>query len=238
MFTFHWSGKQLKTEWGTYEASVRRISDLKDVLLDPPEEEGDAYYMFRDVCRPEDREKFEAHAVRYDITVIPPGTIGKEYIKTFGHYHPEAGYGLSYPEIYEVLDGEALFLLQTRDASDFIAVRAGKGDVAVMLPNYGHVTVNTGTKPLIMANLVSSKFSSEYGAVREKHGFAWYYTTEGWVKNPHYDTHPEILETGPSPFPPDIYSFFVERPRFFEWLNRPWKVADWSPERMFLRTQH
>jgi len=231
MFAFEWSGNVLKTPWKTYEASIRRIFDLKDVLLDEPSEDGDAYYMFRGVHRPEDEEKFKEHKIRYDITVIPPRTIGREYIKTLGHYHPEAGYGLSYPEIYEVLQGEALFLLQTRDASDFIAVKARAGDVAIMLPNYGHVTVNVGSSPLIMANLVSSEFSSEYEPVKEKHGFAWYYTTAGWVKNEHYENHPEIKEFGPTPFPSDIYAFFVERPRFFEWLNRPWKII-WD-ERVF-----
>ncbi|NPA77103.1 MAG: glucose-6-phosphate isomerase [Candidatus Diapherotrites archaeon] len=227
MFRFRWSGTTLKTPWKTYDAKVRRISDLKDVLLDEPEEDGDAYYMFRGVHRPEDEGKFQEQKVRYDITVIQPGTIGREYVKTLGHYHPEAGYGLSYPEVYEVLRGEALFLLQTRDASDFIAVKAGAGDVVIMLPNYGHVTVNVGSEPLIMANLVSSEFSSEYKPVKKKHGFAWYYTTEGWVKNNHYDAHPEIREFRPMRFPSDIYTFFVERPKFFEWLNKPWKVS-WS----------
>lgn len=232
MFPFRWSERQLKTPWKTYEASIRKISDLKDVLLNAPESDGDAYYMFRGVHRPEDEKKFEHYKIRYDITVIPPRTIGREYIKTLGHYHPEADYELSYPEIYEVLHGEALFLLQPRDASDFIAVKAKKGDVVIMIPNYGHVTVNAGSEPLIMANLVSSEFSSEYEPVKKKHGFAWYYTTEGWVKNPNYNEHPEIKELKPSPFPPDIYSFFVERPRFFEWLNRPWKV-EWALERVF-----
>ena len=235
MFEFQWSEKLLKTEWKTYEAGVRRIHDLKDVLLDPPESDGDAYYMFRNVCCPKDEEKFKEHEIRYDITVIPPKTLGREYIKTFGHYHPEAKYGMAYPEIYEVLQGNALFLMQTRDASDFTAVRAKKGDVAIMIPNYGHVTVNVGSGPLIMANLVSSGFSSEYEAVKEKQGFAWYYTKDGWMKNPRYDEHPEIREVGPSPFPPDIYAFFVERPRFFEWLNRPWKV-DWAVKRVFTQT--
>ncbi len=232
MFAFEWSGKNLRTPWKTYEASIRRIFDLKDVLLDEPEEDGDAYYMFRGVHRPEDEEKFKEYKIRYDITVIPPRTIGREYIKTLGHYHPEAGYGLSYPEVYEVLQGEALFLLQKRDASDFIAVKAGAGDVVIMIANYGHVTVNPGTEPLIMANLVSSEFSSEYEPVKKMHGFAWYYTTDGWVKNPNYEEHPKIREFGPSPFPSDIYSFFIECPRFFEWLNRPWKV-EWTLERVF-----
>lgn len=232
MFEFQWSTKNLRTEWETYEADVRRIYDLRDVLLSAPTSDGDAYYMFRGISRPEDEEKFKEHNIRFDITVIPPKIIDKEYIKTYGHMHPEAKYGVAFPEIYEVLDGEATFVLQNDDASDLITVEAKRGDVVIMIPNYGHVTINTGKGPLIIANLVSTEFSSEYDPVRKNGGLAWYLTTEGWVKNPRYDRHPNIRKMGPSPFPPDIYSFFVERPWFFEWLNKPWKV-DWAVERVF-----
>ncbi len=221
MFNFEWSGRKLKTSWKTYEAAVRRIFDLKDVLLDEPKEDGDAYYMFRGVHRPEDEKKFEKYKVRYDITVIPPRTIGREYIKTLGHYHPEAENGLSYPEVYEVLHGHALFLQQGPDASDFLVTEAKKGDVVVMIPNHGHITVNIGGEPLILANLVSSKFQSIYEPVKEKHGFAWYYTTEGWIPNKHYEKHPKIRTLAPSAIPSDIYGLFVDYPYIFDWLNRP-----------------
>ncbi len=221
MFTFEWSGEKLKTPWKAYAASVRRIYDLKDVLLDEPEEDGNAYYMFRGVHRPEDGKKFEYYKIRYDITIIPPRMVGREYIKTYGHYHPEAEPGLSYPEVYEVLQGKALFLQQTPDASDFMITEAEAGDVVIMIPNHGHVTVNIGDEPLIMANLVSSEFSSNYEPVKEKHGFAWYYTEKGWVKNEHYENHPKIRKTVPSALPSDIYSLFVDYPYLFDWLNRP-----------------
>ncbi|MDN5358605.1 MAG: glucose-6-phosphate isomerase, archaeal [Candidatus Diapherotrites archaeon] len=224
MFKFEWNGSKLKTEWKTYEGAVRKLSELKDVLLDEPEEDGDAYYMFRDVHRPEDEAKFKEHKIRYDITVIPPRIVGREYIKTYGHYHPEAGHGLSYPEVYEVLQGHALFLEQKPDASDFFVIEAKTGDVVIMLPNHGHVTVNIGDEPLIMANLVSSEFSSNYEPVKKKHGFAWYYTTEGWIPNERYENHPKIKTLSPSALPPDIYSLFVDYPYLFDWLNRPWKL--------------
>ena len=31
----------------------------------------------------------EDAGLRYDITVIYPGLIGSEYVKTLGHYHPK-----------------------------------------------------------------------------------------------------------------------------------------------------
>ena len=39
--------------------------------------------------------------------------LGLEYTKTVGHYHPQIpGTDISYPEIYQVLEGSATYLLQ------------------------------------------------------------------------------------------------------------------------------
>ena len=69
--------------------AVRTREEMREVLLDP---EADApaelYYMYRDVCRQQDRELLAQHGLRYDVTVIRPGLLGREYIKTAGHYHP------------------------------------------------------------------------------------------------------------------------------------------------------
>ena len=101
--------------------------------------------------------------LRFDITVIPPQTLCGEYIKTKGHYHPADPYGNGYPEIYEVLEGEAHYLIQTADCSDVVLIAAGAGDVVVVPSGYGHVTINPSKKLVLeMANIVSSRFSSDY----------------------------------------------------------------------------
>ena len=98
--------------------SVRRLCDLTAVLYEPPlrivNNRTAAYYMYRDVAKcNEDKEIFQRANLRYDITIIPPLTIGREYVKTFGHYPSRACNGeLSYPEIYEVLQGEAYYPLK------------------------------------------------------------------------------------------------------------------------------
>ncbi|HHX77950.1 MAG TPA: hypothetical protein GX697_06360, partial [Firmicutes bacterium] len=96
------------------EPAVRLKEEMREVLLHPaapgPEE---LYYMYRDIYREADKELIGARGLRYDITVIKPGLIGGEYIKTAGHYHPEKGKsGVTYPEIYEVVHGTAYYLLQ------------------------------------------------------------------------------------------------------------------------------
>jgi len=133
--------------------------------------------------------------LRYDVTVIPPGKIGSEFIKTFGHYHPIAEQNLSYTEIYEVLKGEALFLLQRAEGArvyDVFAVEAGKGDKVIVPPNYGHVTINPSKNELRIANWVYRNFRSIYEPYERFRGACYYYTDEGWIVNPNYKEVPKM----------------------------------------------
>ncbi|NPV62771.1 MAG: glucose-6-phosphate isomerase [Methanotrichaceae archaeon] len=169
---------------------IRRLEDMTDVIYDrdwlKKAEDFDLYYMFRDLSLSRsDGEMLKDQGLRYDITVIPPGMLGCEYMKTAGHYHPLApGSSVTYPEIYEVLEGEALYLLQKRDLSDVVAVYANAGDKVIVPPDYGHVTINRSNKTLKMANFVARNFSSIYEPYREMGGAAYFFTTDGWIKNP------------------------------------------------------
>jgi glucose-6-phosphate isomerase len=110
--------------------------------------------------------------------------LGQEYIKTAGHYHPLVPEGrVTYPELYEVLEGEALYLLQSQDLGDVVVVHASAGDKVLVPPNYGHITINRSNKTLKMANYVAGNFSSLYGPIKEKAGGAYFFTKEGWIKN-------------------------------------------------------
>ncbi len=170
---------------------VRMVADLKPVLMTPIDENFPAYYMYRDLYKNEEEgEIIRKFDLRYDITVIPPAKIGIEFIKTFGHYHPKKN-KVSYPEIYEVLEGEAIFLLQKRGARDseivdVLAVYAKDGDKVIIPPDYGHVTINPSDKTLKMANWVCRSFSSIYDPFSKLRGACYYYTEKGWIKNENY----------------------------------------------------
>ena len=130
---------------------------------------------------------------RFDITVIPPGTVGGEYVKTKGHYHPLSPSGIGYPELYQVLAGEALYLLQRSDLGDIVAVAARAGEFVLIPPGYGHVTVNAGKEELVMANLVSAGFASEYTFYEQMQGGAYYLTEEGrWCGTHLYPAVPPV----------------------------------------------
>jgi len=171
------------------DPDIRHLFDMTDVIFDQAwlagAEDFDLYFMFRDLFLSRaDKDRLLAQGLRYDITIIPPAMLGKEYIKTAGHYHPiVAGGAVTYPELYEVLEGEALYLLQNEDYSDVAVVHASAGDKVLVPPGYGHVTINRSNKTLKMANFVARDFSSLYEPYRAKGGAAYFFTREGWIKN-------------------------------------------------------
>ena len=189
---------EIEIKGRVFKPAVRWAKDLLPVLAYPDKLTSNfpAYYMYRDVFySKKDYELILEHRLRYDLTVIPPNKVGKEYIKTFGHYHPVAENELSYPEIYEVIEGECIFLLQKLEKGrivDVVAVESKKGDKVVIPPNYGHVTINPSNKELKMANWVCRDFSSIYEPYKLNRGGCYYYTEDGWIKNEKYGEIPDI----------------------------------------------
>jgi len=180
------------------EPDVRRLQDLRHVLYQDTPMDGSTplYYMYRGVFRRHDWDTFSSHNIRYDITVLVPGTINREYIKTVGHFHPLKANGCNtFPEYYEVIWGEAIYILQKNsrsgDVEEITAIEAQKGDKVFIPPNYGHITINSGDTPLVMCNLIEKNFSSLYEPFRDKKGAAYYYiqgdNRKGeFVKNENY----------------------------------------------------
>jgi len=221
-----------------FEGVTRYLDEMRMVLFDEKyaerAENEPLYYMYRDISLSrKDGEVLEKFRVRYDITVIPPKLLGVEFVKTKGHYHPEAKEGLSYPELYEVLSGEACFLLQKLERGkivDVVAVEASEGDKVMIPPNYGHVTINTGRKILKLANIVSRDFSSIYEPYEEMRGACYYRTLDGWVRNERYGEVPEMREGEKwrgLRRRKEIYSLIREEDEILEIFNSPEKW-DWE----------
>lgn len=173
---------------------------MKEVLLHPEAEGPEVhYYMIR------------GGVDKTNITVWETGTIGGEYIKTYGHYHIG-----ELDETYTVLQGEGIVLLQKRgqDASGnpvddeiekFIAITVKKGDSVFIPSDIGHLVVNTGKTWLVTSDdspvnfeevdPVSLPGHADYQAVQKMKGFAYYVIEENGkpalVKNPNYKVIPE-----------------------------------------------
>jgi glucose-6-phosphate isomerase len=187
------------------------------------------YYMYRDCAAEKSRKIFHKYGLRYDITAIPAFKCGREFNKTFGHFHSNAkGAKITYPEIYEVLQGTAIYLLQ--NDWEFIAVRAKKGDKVLVPPGYGHVTINPSKKEmLVMANIMARASKSDYGNYKKKRGAMYYFTAKGYVRNKKYGKVPKIKfkkTKNNARFgltKNTIYREFLLHPKRFEWLVKPQK---------------
>ena len=158
-----------------------------------------------------------------------------------GHakHHPENPVGVEYPEIHKVLEGKANFLLQKillqkRTLEDIVLVRATAGDLVCIPPGYGHVTINPSSDvTLSMANLVSTRFESEYAEYERLRGAAYYeLVVERLEKNPQYPQISEIRIVDADKCPrlwegshASLYDF-VGDDSMALFLNPPDKVAD------------
>lgn len=146
-----------------------------------------------------------------NITIMEIGTVGGEYIKTYGHYHV-----IDFKETYRIIHGNGLVLLQMREKDDdgnfvdnkiawFRAIPVAPGSV-VEIPSFaGHLLVNTGDTWLVTSD--DSMFDpsgdsssmpqhADYEAVKKMHGFAYYVVLKdgkpALVKNPKYTSVPNV----------------------------------------------
>ncbi len=182
------------------QPSVRTIEEMRSVLASPScGKSGSLYYMYRDLAK-SDRDWSWLHSqnLRYDITVIPPLDLCGEWVKTKGHYHPKNPSGIGYPEIYEVIEGNARYLLQSRSLDDAVMISASAGDLVIIPPEYGHISINPSPDTtLVMANIVSTAFESEYGEYEKYHGAAYYVMSSGTIqKNSYYPPLPPLRYLG------------------------------------------
>ena len=99
---------------------------------------------------------------------------------------------------YEVLEGQAHYLLQSRTLDDIVMIAAHAGDLVVIPPEYGHISINPSPdSTLVMANIVSTAFESEYGEYEKYRGAAYYEMSSGSMqKNSHYPVCPPIRHIG------------------------------------------
>ncbi|HUO56293.1 MAG TPA: glucose-6-phosphate isomerase family protein [Candidatus Paceibacterota bacterium] len=154
--------------------AARTQEKMQEVLMNPSAT-GPAihYYMVRG-----GKEK-------RNVTILETGTVGGEYIKTYGHYHIG-----NLDETYWFCSGEGVVLQQKLvDATkadaveEFKAIKVKAGDSVYMPPGCGHLMVNTGSTWLVMVDdspvdgaddSASMPGHADYSMVKEMHGFAYY----------------------------------------------------------------
>lgn len=182
---------------------------MKDVLLHP-EAEGPQihYYMIR------------GGKDKRNITIWETGTVGGEYIKTYGHYHVG-----KLDETYWIIQGEGIVILQKRKADSsgnpiddeiesFYAIIVKAGDRIFIPSGTGHLVANTGKTWLVTSDdspvnfeevdPVSLPGHADYEAVKKMRGFAYFVVEENCqpslAKNPNYKSIPEPLWLTPKEY--------------------------------------
>ncbi len=178
---------------------------MKEVLMDPNASGPEIhYYMIRGGDQ------------KTNITVWETGTVGGEYIKTYGHYHVG-----DLDETYWIISGEGIVLLQTRkngfddEIEEFIAIKVKEGDSIFIPSGTGHLVVNTGKTWLVTRDDSPVNFEekdpislpghADYEPIKKLQGFAYYCVEDKGepklVKNENYKVIPE-----PKWFTPQEYA--------------------------------
>lgn len=223
----------------TVEKMQGLLADEHDLPLDEL-----VYDVYRGIAYPEDEELLKKNDYRYDITIIMPGQVNGECKKTSGHYHgwnPEKTN--TYAEVYEVIKGTALYILQKSDnfdaedpadvrVDDLIFATVHEGETILIPPNYGHCSVNIGDGPLVFSNLAYVPCPVHYGPVKQFHGMSFYVMVEnGEVKLKANDKYVDVpkakfatVKENPHlgiQFGLPVYESYKKNPEAFEFLGKP-----------------
>jgi len=144
---------------------VRRLSDMRDFFADEQavervltSDDPVIYEFWKGEC------ESSGGGVSYGLTRIHPGTVGREYHMTKGHFHTKDG-----DEIYVVVEGRGLLLLQTREGEGR-TVEMTPGHMVYVPTGWAHRTVNTGDAALIFLSIWPPGVGHDYGTVA-RYGF-------------------------------------------------------------------
>ena len=191
------------------EHRERLVDALTPVVMEPEAARGSgeiAYYMDNGVYCRADAERLAGIPMRYELTLIPPRSIGRECVKTFGHiHHKEPRSNLEWTEVVEVVTGTAHFLLQTLDlngpdADRVYLIEAHPGEKVLLPPGFDHCTINPGDEPLLFSDVIALGVSGDYSRFVATRGAAYLEVAGGvgpeLIVNPTY-RHVALIQQVP-----------------------------------------
>src|SRR4051794_27214102 len=182
--------------------------------------------------------------LRYELTSLRPGTIGRELVKTMGHVHAPVVGGDGHPELYEVLAGHGAFPLfrpvtDSPESWECVLVEAGPGQRFVIPPGWHHLAINAGKEAMVFADIVAREVQPDYRVPRERAGAPIRVgaDTVGW--NALYEAGGTLVRVAAPelPIPVDLapgplYPQFAADPARFRFLADPgvcrevWRAFD------------
>ena len=91
---FHWCSTQRPASWSTvsrvrFGRIPRRLADLKPVLFeaDGSDPNTEVYWTYPLLAGGQAAAALDVRGLTFSCVVLPPLTIGREFVKTQGHYH-------------------------------------------------------------------------------------------------------------------------------------------------------
>ena len=144
--------------------------------------------------------------MRWDITIIPPQMLGEEFVRTKGNRNSHG-----FQELYTVLEGQAIFLMQKtkhQSVKDVFAIKAKASEWVIVPPDYAIITINPSpNETLETGNWVSDKTENIYEDIEKGQGACYFYTKSGWIKNENYQQIKELRFEQPMENEPENLDF-------------------------------
>jgi len=142
----------------------RHLSDMGGWYLEGPDDALAAqdplvYRVYHMPVPPQNSE------IRCSTTVLEPGTVGREYFMTKGHFHQVRDRS----EVYVGLRGQGRLVLATEDGRHVVE-SLQPGTVSYIPGGWAHRTVNVGDEPLVFFAAYVGDAGHDYGTI-EQQGF-------------------------------------------------------------------
>ncbi|OHA02318.1 MAG: hypothetical protein A3H71_01610 [Candidatus Sungbacteria bacterium RIFCSPLOWO2_02_FULL_48_13b] len=212
--------------------------------LEPLKSTGDLpiYRVFRDVLLAKDREILSPTGLKYDITIIAPGVFQlqdnrEEFFRTAGHYHKRDSAGAKLPEVYEVISGEAQWLIQryTDDPAnieEIYLIEGTPGDKVCIPPGFGHITINVAPGVLVISNIIAKSCEYDYAPFQYLKGGGFRLLASTYPdmveieRNGNYQSVPSLSKLKPrkdwyNGYFETLYSVLASNPERFKFLTEP-----------------
>jgi glucose-6-phosphate isomerase len=219
----------------------RQLDAVRASLMDPGCDGPDLLYtIYMDFCRRADRERIVGDGLLYGGVIYAAGAMGREFVRSQGHRHTSNEHGVSYPEVYEFWHGRGLLYMQKEvgpEITDCRVMTCSPGDVAIVPPDWVHLTVNVGDEPLAFGAWCARGQGFDYEGVRRLQGTAWYFLADGSrVPNPRFTRTVEPVRQPMRDYPEfdivqkrPVYEQYLERPERLRFMSHPHEfMDDWA----------
>jgi glucose-6-phosphate isomerase len=192
-------------QYNSNEVDVKkiRIYRVKDLLpftmkqdWESKETEKEVFRVYEEIKKTEDKEFWDN--IRFDLIVVSSGNLGEEFVKTIGYYRSYADNEYRYPEIYQLVEGYAEFVLQQQGENhakikDVIMIRTQKQDLVAIPPSYGVTIINPSQKKTILARIRAADAEELSDDYKKSRGECYYKIKAGrWEYNNNYEEIPEL----------------------------------------------